>query len=445
MFDFLTNTFSSIFSKLTGKGTLTEADIDDALAKVKDALIEADVPLNLVQTFCDEIKKEVQGQKVLASLKPTQQLIKVVHDRLKSFLGGQDAVPFTFQLPSVVMVMGLQGSGKTTSIAKMAYLMQKEAQAKGKNRRILLASVDFYRPAAIDQLEILAQQIPGAVFYRTGSSNPLEAAKEIYNYYQKELFELLFLDTAGRLHIDEQMLNELQAIDKQLKPKYKLLVLDAMTGQESLNVAQTFNQSVGFDSAILTKMDSNSRAGAAFAFRYALKKPIIFVGAGEKIADLERLYPERLAGRILGMGDMATLVEQANEKIKQSEQDSLEKTFNKGHMTLQDFADQMKMIQKLGSLSQISRYMPGGIGASLSPEMIQKGEVELKKFNAIVSSMTHKERVLPKILDASRKKRIAKGAGVHVSDINLLLDRFEQSQQYVKLLKKFGRFPGISK
>ena len=445
MFDFLTNKFSSIFSKITGKSSLTESDVDGVLASVKDALIEADVPLTLVQAFCDDIKQEVVGQKVLASLKPSDQLIKVVHDKLKAFLGGQDSVPFTFQLPSMVLVMGLQGSGKTTSIAKMAYLVSQEAKAKGKERRILLASVDFYRPAAIDQLEILAKQVPGATFYRAASTDPVQAAQEIYALYQKGLFELLFLDTAGRLHIDDQMIAEVQAIDKQLKPKYKLLVLDAMTGQESLAIAQAFNGAVGFDGAVLTKLDSDTRAGAAFAFRYALKKPILFVGSGEKVADLERLYPERLAGRILGMGDIATLVEKTNEKIKQSEQQAIERSFAKGHMTLQDFADQLKMMQKLGSLSQIMKYMPGAGNANFSPEMVQKGELELKKFSAIISSMTQKERVLPRILDASRKKRVAQGAGVTVSDINLLLERFEQSQQYVKLLKKFGRFPGLFK
>lgn len=445
MFDFLSNKFSSIFSHLTGKGKLTESDIDRVLDQVKDALIEADVPLALVQTFCDDIKKEVAGQKVLASLKPSEHLIKVVHDRLKAFLGGQDSVPFTFQLPSIVMVMGLQGSGKTTSIGKMAYMMSSEAKAKGKDRRILMASVDFYRPAAVDQLEILSKQVPGATFYRAQSTDPVQAAKEIMAFYQKGLFELLFLDTAGRLHVDEQMLEELKHINAALKPKYKMLVLDAMTGQESLAVAEQFNKVVGFDMAVLTKMDSNTRAGAAFAFRYALKKPIVFVGSGEKIADLERLYPERLAGRILGMGDITSLIERANEKIKQSEQESLEKAINKGQLSLQDFADQLKMMQKLGSLSQIVKYMPGGNNPAFSPDMIQKGEVELKKFGAIISSMTQKERIMPKILDASRKKRVAAGAGVTVADINLLLERFEQSQQYVKLLKKFGRFPGVFK
>ena len=444
MFDFLTNKFSSIFSKITGKGTLSQQDIDATLATVKDALLEADVPLEVIEQFCIEIQKEVIGQKIVSSLKADQQLIKVVHDKLKAFLGGQDTVPFSFALPSIVMVMGLQGSGKTTSIAKMAYLVQKEVQAKGKNRKILLASVDFNRPAAIDQLEILSKQIPGALFYRAVSNDPISAAKEIAAYYQKELCELLFLDTAGRLHIDSAMIEQLQIIDKQLKPKYKLLVLDAMTGQESLSIAQAFNQQIGFEHAVLTKLDSESRAGAVFAFRYMLKKPIIFVGSGEKVTDLERFYPERLAGRILGMGDIVSLVQKAQETIHKSDQAAMEKSWNKGQLTLQDFADQMKMIQKLGSLSTIAQYMPGG-NQALSPGMLQKGEVELKRFQAIIYSMTRKERVNYKILDGSRKKRIATGAGVQVTDINLLLDRFEQSQQYVKLLKKFGRFPGLFK
>lgn len=444
MFDFLTNKFSSIFSKITGKGSLTQSDIEQTLALVKDALLEADVPHDLVITFCQDIEKEVQGQKVLASLKPSEHLIKVVHDRLKVFLGGQDTLPFSFAIPSVTLIMGLQGSGKTTSIAKLAYVIQKEANAKGKSRRILLASIDYYRPAAIDQLEILSKQIPNVTFYRAVSSNPQTAAQEIYNYYKKELFEHLFLDTAGRLHVDELLLQELQTVNQLIKPKYKLLVLDAMTGQESLSIAKTFDQRIGFDGAILTKLDSNTRAGAAFSFRYALKKPILFVGIGEKVENIERLYPERLAGRILGFGDITSLAEKAAEKIKKNEQESLERSFLKGQITLNDFADQMKMIQKLGSLSQLAQYMPG-IGGQISSDTLQKGEAELKKFNAIISSMTKKERIFPKILDASRKKRIAQGSGVTISDINLLLNRFEQSQQYVKLLKKFGRFPGLFK
>ena len=444
MFDFLSQKFSSIFSSITGQGRLTEQNIAQAIDQVEQALLEADVPHELIKQFTQSIKEESLGKRVLQSIKPGEQLIKIVHDKLLNFLGGKQA-QFSFQLPSVVMVMGLQGSGKTTSLAKLAYYVQKQAEARGKNRRILLASVDFYRPAAIDQLALLAKQI-GVDFYRPTSSDPVKAAQEIYAHYQKEQFELLFLDTAGRLHIDNQMLQELKDIDAYCTPRYKILVLDAMTGQESLNVAVAFEQSVGFHSALLSKMDSDTRGGAAFAFRYALKKPIIFVGSGEKVADLEQFHPDRMAGRILGMGDIVSLVEKANEKIKQTEQERLYKSLTQGKFTLQDFADQMAMMGRLGSLSKIAKFLPGMVGLNITQEALDQGEQELKRFKAIICSMTQKERMLPRILDASRKKRIAQGAGVQVESVNLLLNRFEQTQQYVKLLKGAGRsskFPDL--
>jgi len=440
MFDFLSKKFSQVFSRITGTGSLTEKNVQEALEKVQDALLEADVPHTLIDEFVHSIKQEVIGQKVTDSLKPGEQFIKVVRERLLAFLGGGGSSSiFSFQIPSIMMVMGLQGSGKTTTLAKCAYFVQKQAQKRGKKRRILLASVDFYRPAAVDQLEVLAQQV-GVSFYRASHKDPVQAAKEISEYARKELFELLFLDTAGRLHIDSNLLQELQKIDVLLKPKYKFLVLDAMTGQESLNVARTFGQEVPFHAAILTKMDSDTRGGAAFAFRYALKKPILFVGTGEKIDDFEPFRPERMADRILGMGDVLSLIEKADEKIKKSEQESIMRSLKRGKLTLQDFANQLSMVGKLGSLTKLAQYLPGMGGADISPEMLQKGELEMKKFEAILSSMTQKERLCPRILDGSRKKRIASGAGVVVSDINSLLQRFEQSQQFAKLFKRFGRF-----
>ncbi|BDC34295.1 signal recognition particle protein [Candidatus Dependentiae bacterium Noda2021] len=442
MFDFLSSKFSSIFNKFTGKNTLTQVDVDTALFQVKEALLEADVPYQLVDQFCTEINKDVIGQKLIGSVKPNEQLIKVVHDRMVSFLGGKQDIPFSFQIPSIIMVLGLQGSGKTTSIAKIAHFIQKEAQQKGKKRTILLASIDFYRPAAVDQLEVVAGKA-GVAFYRAISSDPVQAAKEIYNYYKQEKFEFLFLDTAGRLHIDSHMIEELRRVEAAIEPRYKLLVLDAMTGQESFAVAQAFEQSLGFSHAMLSKLDSDTRGGAAFAFRYALKKPILFAGIGEKVDDIERFYPERMAGRILGMGDVLTLVEKANEKIKESEQERLAKAFNKGKLTLQDFAEQIEMMNKIGSMSHILKYIPGVNKQNISSDMIEKGEVELKKFRAIIQSMTLKERSNQVVIDPSRKLRIARGAGVSQQDINTLLDRFEQSQQYVKLLKKFGRFPNL--
>lgn len=418
---------------------MAEENIQEALQKVKDALLEADVPHQLVDEFVQKISHDVVGQKVTSAIKPGEQFIKVVHQQILQFLGSTNTPTFSFQIPSSVLVMGLQGSGKTTTLAKLAHYVQKQAAKRGKKRKILLASVDFYRPAAIDQLEILAQQV-GVDFYRAQNSDPIKAAQEINAYAKNKSYELLFLDTAGRLHVDNQMLEELQQIDRSINPKYKLLVLDAMTGQESLKVAQSFEQSVSFHSTILTKMDSDTRGGAAFAFRYALKKPIIFVGTGEKVDEFEQFRPERMADRILGMGDVLSLIEKAEEKIQKEEQESVMEAFRRGNFTLQDFANQMDMVGRLGPISSIMKYLPGMGDANVSPEMLQKGQEEMKKFKAIIGSMTPKERIYPKILNGSRKSRIAQGAGVGVSDVNTLLQRFEQSQQFAKLFKRFGRF-----
>lgn len=444
MFDFLSNKFSNLFSRLTGQNKLTEHNMQETLQKVKDALLEADVPYQLVETFLKEVSDEVVGQKVLtASLKPGEHLIKIIHDKLVNFLGGTAGPEMiTFQIPSIIMLMGLQGSGKTTTIAKLAYFVQKQAEKRGKKRKMLLASIDFYRPAALDQLEILAKQV-GVDFYRSTSVDPVAAAVDIHRYYKNNGYELLFFDTAGRMHVDDTMLQELRLVDAKIQPKYKYLVLDAMTGQESLRVAQAFEGNVGFHGAILTKIDSDTRGGSAFAFRYTMKKPILFIGSGEKIADLEYCRPERMASRILGMGDIQSLIERAQEKIKQDDHDALEKSIQQGKMTLQDFARQLEMVNKIGSLSQIMNYLPGMSSKQISPDMISKGENEIKRFRAIISSMTLKERLCPQILNGSRKQRIARGAGVTVTHINEFLDRFEKSQQFVKAFKKFGRMPGM--
>ncbi len=438
MFDFLSQKFSSIFSRLKEQSTLTEANMQEALSKVRDALLEADVPYEVIEQFTQEVKAEAVGKKVTASLRPSEMLLKVVHDKLLQFLGGTTETTFTFQIPAVIMVMGLQGSGKTTTIAKMASFVREQAKARGKSRRIMVASVDFYRPAAIDQLEILAKQ-GNFLFYRSPLTDPVAAAQDILKKSQAEQCDLLFLDTAGRLHVDDAMLEELKKIDERLKPKYKILVIDAMTGQESLKLAQLFDEKVGFMGAVLTKMDSDTRGGVAFAFRYALKKPILFVGLGEKLGDLELFRPERMASRIMGMGDIQTLIEKAEQKIKQSEQEALSKSLMQGKLTLEDFAQQMDMMGKLGSLSSVMKYLPGMGSLSMTPEMIEKGEQEMKRFKAIIRSMTVKERRYPKLLDASRKKRVAAGAGVEVADVNNLLQRFEQSQQFVKMFTKMGK------
>jgi signal recognition particle subunit SRP54 len=435
MFDFLSQKFSSLFSRFDNGEKLTESNVAQTLDQLKQALLEADVPYRVVDSFTQSVKEDVLGTKAIASLKPAEHLMKIVQDKIIMFLGGEGVVaPFPSSM--VLMVMGLQGSGKTTTLGKLAYKIKKDALKEGKTKKILVASVDFYRPAAIDQLELLADRV-GVDFYRTQSKQPLLAVKEIISRHQQHCYDVLLLDTAGRLHVDNNLLQELQEIDALLQPNYKILVLDAMTGQESLSVAKVFEDTVGFKGAILTKMDSDTRGGSAFAFRYVLKKPILFVGEGENVADLSFFFPDRAAERILGMGDVRSLIEQAEEKIALNEREKAEEAFKSGSFSLQDFADQMAMMSKLGSLSQLLKYMPGG-GMNVSPDVIQKGEVELSKFRAIISSMTLKERLNPSILDNSRMKRVAQGAGVVQQDVAMLLKRFEEAKQYVKLLNRFG-------
>lgn len=430
MFDFLTKSFSTLLSPLLKEKRLTEAHIDQVLTKVHDALLEADVPYEVVQVFLSDLKKDMVGNKVLTSLKPAEQIITTIHQRLTTFL--QTGTAITLKPSGVIMMLGLQGSGKTTTIGKLAYYFKKEH----KNCKIMTASVDFYRPAAIDQLAVVAQKT-GIHHYRAQSQDPVAAAQEIYAHYRQERYDLLLLDTAGRLHVDNQLLQELRAIDTALRPQQKCLVLDGMTGQESLAIAKAFAQTVDYQGAIVTKMDSGARGGAMFAFCYSVKKPILFIGSGEHVEDLEAYKAARIAQRLLGMGDMETLFEKAQGKIELAEQERLTNSFMEGAFTLDDFAKQLAMMNSLGSLSTIVRYVPG-LGGQLSSEAIQKGETELKRFNVIMQSMTPKERKLPKIIDNARKKRIARGAGVPVADVALLLSRFEQMQHFAKLMKKGG-------
>jgi len=441
MFGFLSQKFSGILGWLKDKGRLTEENIEQALNQVKDALLEADVPYEIVETFLKEIKTEAIGQQVITKLNPGQQFIKIVHNKLLYFLGGNSpAVAITFQIPSIIMIMGLQGSGKTTTIAKLANFLQKEAIKRNKKRKILLASVDFYRPAAVDQLEMLAKKA-NVDFYRATNTDPVKAALEINSFYKKNSYEHLFLDTAGRLHIDNEMMDEIKKIDKELSPKYKIIVLDVMTGQESLRVAKTFDEKIGFQNVILSKMDSDARGGAAFAFRYALKKPISFVGFGEKIDDIESFIPERMASRILGMGDLLTLIEKAEESIDTKAQNDVSKRLMVGNFNLDDFATQIEYMEKMGSLKKIIQYIPGI--SQIPAETLEAGQKETKRFKVIISSMTKKERRFPQILDSSRKQRIAKGSGTTVQDINQLITKFEQSKQLMKNLKKFGKLGGF--
>jgi signal recognition particle subunit SRP54 len=437
MFDFLSKKFSGVLNWMTGKGSLSEKNINEALEQVKSALIQADVPYDVVKNFLSKISQEAVGTKTHNKLKPGDHFIKIVHDTLLLFLQGERQAENTISLPtpSVITVMGLQGSGKTTTVAKLANHYKK-------NKTILISSVDFYRPAAIDQLEILARRLSGGSnidFFRAPSTDPITATKEIYAHFKANRYDFLILDTAGRLHVDDNMMDELQRVTKIVNPRHSFLVLDSMTGQESLNVAKEFDSKIGFKSAILTKMDSDTRGGAAFAFRYVLKKPISFIGTGEKIEDLDRFIPKRIASRILGMGDVLSLIEKAEEKIDKHEQEKLSRRMLRGDFTLEDFASQIDMVSKMGSLQKIMKYMPGA--GNVSADQIEQGQQEMKKFRAILSSMTRKERLYPQILDGSRKKRIASGSGTNSQLINQLLQKFEQSKQFAKMFKKMGKNP----
>lgn len=440
MFDFLSKKFSTIFSHITGPKQLSSEKVDAFLATVRDALLEADVPYDVALAFIDEVKISLVGKKPEASLKADEFMMKVVHDTLLNFLGGaSQGKQFEFKTPSTIMMIGLQGSGKTTTIGKLARFILESTEKGKKQRRILVASVDFYRPAAVEQLEIVAKSI-GIDFYRAQSSDPVKAAQEILAYRKSHSYDILLLDTAGRLHVDNHMLEELRSLESFVRPDYKFLVLDAMTGQESLKIAQAFDQAVGFTAGIITKLDSDARGGVAFSFRYVLKKPILFVGSGEKSADLEPFRPERMVQRMLGMGDMLTLVEQAEKKIKQHEQDKIARSLQKDAITLEDFAYHIEFMNNLGPLSQVMKYIPGAANMKISSEDIDRGEREMKKFMSIIRSMTHKERRFPKIIDVSRKNRIARGAGVDVASVNMLLQRFEQSAHMLKNLKRMGLF-----
>lgn len=437
MFELLSEKFSSLFSRMTGKGAVSESQIAEVIETVRTSLLEADVPYEVVTVFVQELKQEVVGQKLTKSLKPDELLMKIMYDKIVAFLGASSADTWNPAIPSTIMVMGLQGSGKTTTVAKLASYLKAQAEKRGKKRKIILASVDYYRPAAREQLAVNAR-LAGVDYYEARATNPVAATDEIMQYVREQGYEYLFLDTAGRLHVDQELLHELELVHARVKPKYNFLVVDAMTGQESLAVARAFDRVCPFHNVILTKMDSDTRGGAAFAFKYLLKKDILFVGVGEKLADFEPFRPQRIASRMIGMGDMMTLVERAQEKIKESESERMYKALKDGRLTLDDFAQQLEMMGRMGSLSSLMKMMPG-MGASLSDRDLEKGEVELKRFKAIMSSMTKKERLNPVVLDLSRKQRIARGSGVAVSEVNLLLERFEQTQQFAKIFKKMGR------
>ncbi|MBI1848612.1 MAG: signal recognition particle protein [Candidatus Rokubacteria bacterium] len=438
MFDSLSTRLQGVFDRLGSRGRLTEDNIQEALREVRVALLEADVNFKVVRGFIDRVKDRAVGQDVLRSLTPAQQVVKVVHAELIELLGGSGhrlaAAPHP---PTVVMLIGLQGSGKTTSAAKLARWFARQGQHP------ILAAADVYRPAAIEQLRTLGKQVDVPVV-GDASQRPVDICRQAREEAAARGLTPLILDTAGRLHIDEAMLDELRAIRAEVKPHHVLLVVDAMTGQDAVTVAEKFNAAVGIDAIVLTKMDGDARGGAALSVRQVTGRPIAFVGVGEKTDALEPFHPERVASRILGMGDVLSLVEKAQATVDQKQAEEMVRKLREDSFTLEDFRQQLRQVQQMGPLDQILGMLP--FGNKLKPGMgdLDAEQSDLGRFDAIISSMTPQERNHPEVVNGSRRQRIARGSGTTVQDVNRLLKQYAQLRRMMKQLKGMeGRLPRL--
>ena len=431
MFDQLSDRLGAIFSRLTGRGKLSESDVNEAMREVRVALLEADVSLAAAKQFVARIKEQAIGQNVLESLTPAQTIVKIVHDELVELLGGAQArLTFSDAPPSVIMLVGLQGSGKTTQAGKLALRLKEQG------RRTLLVAADVYRPAAIAQLQTLGKQVDLPV-YEAGTGDPVKIARDGVNEARRLGLSTVIIDTAGRLQIDDMLMTELEKIKAAVNPKEILFVADAMTGQEATNVAKGFHDRLGITGVILTKMDGDTRGGAALSIFNETGAPIKFVGVGEKLSALETFYPDRLASRILGMGDMLTLIEKTQSVYSESQAKALEEKMRKNSFTLDDFLEQMRQMKKLGSMTEIMKMIPG-LSRAL-PKDFEIPESDMKRVEAIICSMTRAERRSPGILNGSRRKRIAFGSGTQVSDVNKLIKNFEGAQKMMKQLNPASR------
>lgn len=430
VFSSLADKLQETFKKLTGKGKLTEADINEAMRTVRMALLEADVSYKVVKDFVATVKERALGAEILASLTPGQQVVKIVQEELTALMGAEHAdIQMAAKPPTIIMMAGLQGSGKTTSAAKIANLYKK------KQRRPLLIAADIYRPAAIKQLQVLGDQTDIPVFTLGDQVSPVEIARQGVQHARENGNDLVLIDTAGRLHIDEALMQELKDIKAAVEPQEILLVVDAMAGQDAIKVAETFNAELAIDGLVLTKMDGDTRGGAALSAKAVTGKPIKFVGMGEKLDAMEPFYPDRMASRILGMGDVLTLIEKAQEAIDDQKAAELEEKMRSATYTLDDFLDQMNEIRKMGNMKDMLSMIPG-IGKQLKD--IDIDEREIRKVESIVLSMTPKERQNPAIINASRKQRIAKGSGVQVMQVNRLLKQFDEMKKMMKKLTDNG-------
>ena len=435
MFGSLNERLEKIVNSIRGKAMISETDLDVAMREIRIALLEADVALSVVKDFIKNIKENIIGKEVLKSIKPDQMIIKLVQDELINILGSNNE-PLKIEKNGLTKILfcGLQGSGKTTTVAKLANYIKKDSKKK-----ILLVSADIYRPAAQEQLQILGKQV-GVEFYDHGNSKSVEViTDESLLYAKKHLFDIILFDTAGRQVVDKQMMNELKLIFRKLKPQETILVADSLTGQDAANIAKSFNEAVNITGSILTRIDGDGRGGAALSIKSITGAPIKFIGTGEKVEQLEAFFPERIANRILGMGDIVSLVEKAAENIDQKEMESLAKKMSKGQFDLEDFAKQLKQMGKMGGVSGIMSMLPG---ISKTQKIMAENKINddvIKHQIAIISSMTQKEKSNPDLIKASRKIRIASGSGKKVQDVNRLLKQFLQSQKMMKRMKSMGK------
>ncbi|MBQ4157195.1 MAG: signal recognition particle protein [Clostridia bacterium] len=438
-FEGLSEKLQNAFKKLSGRGKLTEADVKTAMREVRMALLEADVNYAIAKDFVKKVTERAVGQEILESLTPGQQVIKIVNEELTALMGGSNAkLTHSPSAPTIYMMCGLQGAGKTTMCAKLGRMLQKQG------KKPLLVACDVYRPAAIRQLQIVGEQA-GAEVFEKGQGNPVQIAKEAIEYARYYGKDPVIIDTAGRLHIDEKLMQELRDVKATVKPQEILLVVDSMTGQDAVTVADTFNKELGVDGVILTKLDGDTRGGAAISVKAVTGKPIKFAGVGEKLTDIEPFHPDRMAGRILGMGDVLSLIEKAQETFDEKSAEELEKRLKNQQITLEDYLAQLKQLKKMGSITDMLKMIPG-VGSKLQNVEIDEDKIakEQKKNEAIILSMTRAERRHPDILNASRRRRIAAGSGTTVQEVNLLIKQYEQARQMMKQMmgaKGKMRFP----
>jgi len=433
LFEGLSNRLQNALNRLRGKGRVTEKDIREMMREIRIALLEADVNFKVVKDFINKVSERALGQDVLDSLTPGQQVIKVVHESLIALMGGESAkIAFSPRPPTVVLLSGLQGSGKTTMAGKLGAYYRKQ----GKNP--LLVACDVYRPAAIKQLQVVGAQLNIPVFSVEGSNKPVAIAQEAVGHAARNQFDLVIVDTAGRLHVNEELMDEIVNIKNAVRPHEILLVIDAMTGQDAVNVAESFNEKLGVDGVILTKLDGDTRGGAALSVRAVTGKPIKFAGIGEKLGDIEPFHPDRMASRILGMGDVLSLIEKAQESFDEKKAVELEKKMRTQQFTFSDYLDQMQQLRKMGPLNQVLGMVPGINAKALQGFDENEGEKKLRRIEAMINSMTMKERDDPQLINGSRKKRIAAGSGTSVQEVNRLLRDFDNIKRMFKMMTDGG-------